>query len=170
LVGRLRGGVRRVVVWRVSTAAATLERGGLSLSIVAELGVTSTTAPAGAADDGTTSYVGLALVDTTKGCGGGVEGRCADNNKGVGTTGSSSGGRNGDDDVGMALVERTKGGCLDDDDGVCDGTTSAVVVVSVKGVRAWWWSIGEYGSDTATAVTTGSSSSSPNARQENGRT
>jgi hypothetical protein len=190
-VGRLRGGVRRVVR-RASNAAATLGL-GLSLSIVAELGVTNTAAEAAAvaaaaapfvatSEDATTAYVGLAVVDTTMGCGG-VEGRCADD-KGVGTavvksTSRGDGGRDGDDDVGTALVERTKGddvgtalvertkgGCLNDD-GMCDGTTTVVVVVSVQGVRSL--STGKNGSGTATAVTTGSCASS-NARQENGRT
>jgi hypothetical protein len=191
-VGRLRGGVRRVVR-RASNAAATLGL-GMSLSIVVELGVTNTATEAAAvaaaaaafvatSDDATTAYMGLAVVDTTKGCGG-VEGRCADD-KGVGTaavesTSRGDGGRDGDDDVGTALMERTKGddvgtalaertkgGCLNDDDGMCDGTTTVVVVVSVKGVRSL--STGKNGSGTATAVTTGSCASS-NARQENGRT
>jgi hypothetical protein len=72
-------------------------------------------------------YVGVAVVDKTKGFCCCVEGRCDVDTVGTAVVDSTSG-RDDDVDVGTALVERTKGGR--EDDGVLVGIA---VVESVMG-------------------------------------
>jgi hypothetical protein len=72
-------------------------------------------------------YVGVAVVDKTKGCCCCVEGRCDVDTVGTAVVDSTSG-RDVDDDVGTALVERTKGGREDD-----GGLVGIAAVESVMG-------------------------------------